>query len=52
MLKPTLTVFFYLHNLEVFINLSHAFLRSLYLDLSWMMVMSFSDNNMRGFDVV
>ena len=51
-LKPTLTVFFYLHNLEKVINLFCAFLRGLYLESSWMTVMTFSDNNMTGFGAV
>lgn len=51
-LKPTLTVFFYLRNLERVFNPSYAFLRSLKLELPWMMVMTFSDNNMTGFGAV
>lgn len=51
-LKPTLTVFFYLHNLERVFNPSYAFLRDMYLKLSWMMVMTFSDNNMTVFGAV
>lgn len=48
MLKPTLAVF-YLQNLERVFNPSYAFLRVLKLELPWMMVMTFSDNNMTSF---
>lgn len=51
-LKPTLMVFFYLLNLERVFSPSYAFLRGLKLELSWMMVITFSDNNMTGFGAV
>lgn len=51
-LKPALTVFFSLHDLEKVINPSSAFLRDLYLELSRLMMMTFSDNNMTGFGAV